>query len=142
MLDARFCRTNLGRAAVLSTIPTSKLTDGIAGTSKLPAFWKQALNNIRELDLTSLKVSKEGALSQPVWGSPTHPGPKLNPTWAKLWNKLECNTLHNVFKDHEASTPYTIAAKSARNTLETTTRIYNFRENISQGTNSWKHGIH
>ena len=48
VLDAWFCRSNLGRAAVLSTIPTSKLTDGITGSSKLPPFWKQALNNIRE----------------------------------------------------------------------------------------------
>eukprot|EP00967_Tisochrysis_lutea_P019586 scaffold22274_cov40-Tisochrysis_lutea.AAC.1 len=31
----------------------------------------------------------QGVLSQPMWGSPSHPGPKLNPTWAKLWNKLE-----------------------------------------------------
>ena len=41
-----------------------------------------------------------------MWGSPTHPGPKLNPTWAKLWNKLECNAIHNVFKDYGANTPY------------------------------------
>ena len=36
VLDAWFCRTNIGRAAVLSTIHTSKLTDGITGPSKLP----------------------------------------------------------------------------------------------------------
>ena len=42
VLDAWFCRTNMGRAAVLSTIPANKLTDGITGTSKLPGFWKQA----------------------------------------------------------------------------------------------------
>eukprot|EP00967_Tisochrysis_lutea_P060131 scaffold76827_cov32-Tisochrysis_lutea.AAC.1 len=94
VLDAWFCRTNMGRAAVLSTIPTSKLTDGITGAGKLPAFWKQALKNIRELELTPLKTSREGLLSQPMWGSPTHPGPNINPTWAKLWNRLQCNTIH------------------------------------------------
>ena len=38
VLDAWFCRTNLGRAAVLSTIPKNKLTDGIFGASRLPPF--------------------------------------------------------------------------------------------------------
>ena len=63
--------------------------------------------HIRELKLTPLSTSRDGLLSQPIWNNPTYPGPKLQPTWIMLWNRLECNTIHNVFRDYGATTPYT-----------------------------------
>eukprot|EP00967_Tisochrysis_lutea_P066058 scaffold85961_cov26-Tisochrysis_lutea.AAC.7 len=38
ILDAWFCHTRLGRAAVLADVPAHKLTDGIKGRSKLGTY--------------------------------------------------------------------------------------------------------
>ena len=107
VLDAWFCRTSLGRAAVLAEVPAHKLIDGIKGRSRIPVFWKQALANARALQLTRLKLSRDGALSQPIWCNPNHRGPSMHPRWAELWSKLECNAIHNVFKDHACVNAFT-----------------------------------
>eukprot|EP00967_Tisochrysis_lutea_P085346 scaffold119755_cov41-Tisochrysis_lutea.AAC.1 len=41
-------------------------------------------------------------------GNPNHDGPSMHPRWAELWSKLECNALHNVFKNHACTDTYTI----------------------------------
>eukprot|EP00967_Tisochrysis_lutea_P027525 scaffold31973_cov41-Tisochrysis_lutea.AAC.3 len=77
------------------------------GTSKLPTFWKQALTVIRSLRLTPLKLSMEGALSQPIWKNPTLDGPNVSPRWAELWSKLKCNVVHNIYKDFACTKMFT-----------------------------------
>ena len=52
-LDAWFCRTGLGRGAVLSTVPMKTLTRSIRGNPALPAFWKDALATFRSLETNS-----------------------------------------------------------------------------------------
>jgi hypothetical protein len=61
-LDCWFARTTLGRAAVLSSIPTKTLTQSLRVNIALPQFWRQALASLRELPLTQICVSQEGAL--------------------------------------------------------------------------------
>jgi hypothetical protein len=52
ILDCWFARTSLGRAAVLSFIPTKSFTQSMRGNIALPIFWRQALAALRELPLT------------------------------------------------------------------------------------------
>ena len=74
-LDAWFCRTGLGRGAVLSTIPPKTLTRSIRGNPALPAFWKDALAHFRALRINRSLLSREGALSQPLWRNRHEPPP-------------------------------------------------------------------
>ena len=82
---------------------------------------------IRELKLTPLKTSREGLLSQPIWGNMIHPGPKINPTWAKLWSKLECNAIYNVYSDYDATTLYSKEAHTSKWSFPTQYRISSTR---------------
>lgn len=105
-LDAWVCRTGLGRGAVLSTIPTKVLTGSIRGNPALPVFWKEAIANFRKLDIQPSFLTREGALSQPIWHNPHIPPPGVRAPWARLWEALHTNVIHNVFKDGAFLTPY------------------------------------
>jgi hypothetical protein len=49
ILDCRFARTSLGRAAILPNITPKSLTQSMRGKIALPPFWRQALEALREL---------------------------------------------------------------------------------------------
>eukprot|EP00962_Isochrysis_galbana_P050245 scaffold21698_cov122-Isochrysis_galbana.AAC.1 len=67
ILDCWFARSSLGRAAILSSIQAKVLTKSMRGNIALPPFWSQALGALHELPLTQTSLSRDGALSQPIW---------------------------------------------------------------------------
>ena len=76
VLDWWFRKFHEGRGAVFSTIPAKELiASRVQGRkSCLPAFFKHALNHLRELPLAPVKGSrvrsKEEAMAEPLWFSP------------------------------------------------------------------------
>ena len=72
ILDQWFAKyTPIGRDHVLSALPTNYLTEMIGtGRPALPAFWKQALEDARFLELKPLTTTLEGAEGQPVFYNP------------------------------------------------------------------------
>ena len=82
------------------------LTGSIRGNPALPTFWKEALANFRDLDIKPSFLTREGALSQPIWHNLHIPPPAIRAPWARLWESLHTNVVHNVFKDGALTTPY------------------------------------
>ena len=75
ILDQWFRRYHEGRGSILTTIPTKDLTKSLTyRPSALPQFWKQALQNLRELEVVRLIpnvcISIPEALSMPLWTNP------------------------------------------------------------------------
>eukprot|EP00967_Tisochrysis_lutea_P137561 scaffold247032_cov43-Tisochrysis_lutea.AAC.1 len=89
-----------------STIPTKALTRSILGNPALPTFWKEALVNFRELDILPSFLTREGALSQPIWHNLHFPPRALRTAWARMWETLHANVVHNIFKGSTFTTPY------------------------------------
>jgi hypothetical protein len=88
ILDCWFARTSLGRAAVLSSIPIKTLIQSMRGNIALPTFWRQALAALRELPLTLTNLSKDGALSQPIWDNLHFPPPRISQLHIDRWESL------------------------------------------------------
>jgi predicted DNA-binding WGR domain protein len=109
ILDCWFARTTLGRAAVLSSIPTKQLIPSMRGNLALPTFWRQALAALRELPLTLTGLSPDGALSQPIptWDNLRFPPPSISKLHRDRWERLHVTVLHNLYSDREGKIPFT-----------------------------------
>eukprot|EP00962_Isochrysis_galbana_P012147 scaffold3420_cov115-Isochrysis_galbana.AAC.6 len=78
------------------------------GNIALPPFWSQALDALHELPLTQTSLSRDGALSQPIWDYNRHyPPPKFPPRLRDRWESLQVTVVHNTFSDREGSSHFT-----------------------------------
>jgi hypothetical protein len=73
VLDQWLNRTYMGRGAAFSTISIKTLTQHIRINlarrgikSHFPNFWVQALLDLKNIGLTELTLSRDGALAQPL----------------------------------------------------------------------------
>eukprot|EP00962_Isochrysis_galbana_P008715 scaffold2424_cov122-Isochrysis_galbana.AAC.1 len=107
ILDCWFARSSLGRAAILSSIQAKVLTKSMRGNIALPPFWSQALNALHELPLVQTSLSRDGALSQPIWDNRHYPPPKIPPRLRDRWESLQVTVVHNTFSDREGTRHFT-----------------------------------
>eukprot|EP00962_Isochrysis_galbana_P016978 scaffold4866_cov152-Isochrysis_galbana.AAC.3 len=91
ILDAWLARYRFGRAHIILNTPLDKLLGPInkdtTDTSKIPAFWKEAIQDLRELELKRRQTSPLGAESQPLWNNTlddVQPNPKFRAVWQTL----------------------------------------------------------
>eukprot|EP00962_Isochrysis_galbana_P015064 scaffold4316_cov116-Isochrysis_galbana.AAC.4 len=77
------------------------------GNIALPPFWSQALGALHELPLTQTSLSRDGALSQPIWDNRHYPPPKIPPRLRDRWESLQVTVVHNSFSDREGSSHFT-----------------------------------
>eukprot|EP00967_Tisochrysis_lutea_P142297 scaffold262645_cov41-Tisochrysis_lutea.AAC.1 len=78
VLDQWFSRTPLGRAAVFSKVDARSLTASIRGNNTLPAFWKQALENFRKINILKESNTREGTRGSPIWHNLFHKPPAIH----------------------------------------------------------------
>jgi hypothetical protein len=71
------------------------------GNIALPVFWRQALDALKELDLTRIQLSTDGALSQPIWDNRHFPPPPIPKLFRDSWESLQVTVIHNMFSDLE-----------------------------------------
>jgi hypothetical protein len=71
------------------------------GNIALPRFWRQALDALKELDLTRIQLSTDGALSQPIWDNRRFPPPPIAKLFRDRWESLQVTVIHNMFSDLE-----------------------------------------
>jgi hypothetical protein len=71
------------------------------GNIALPLFWRQALDALKELDLTRIQLSTDGALSQPIWDSRHFPPPPIPKLFRDRWESLQVTVIHNMLSDLE-----------------------------------------
>eukprot|EP00962_Isochrysis_galbana_P054051 scaffold25575_cov118-Isochrysis_galbana.AAC.3 len=76
------------------------------GNIALPQFWSQALEALHELELTQTSLSRDGALSQPVWDNRHYLPPKIPPILRDRWESLQVTVVHNTFSDREGKRHY------------------------------------
>jgi hypothetical protein len=92
VLDQWFARTYLRRGAAFSTLAVDHLVAHISAPSEshipsnLPKFWVQALIELRNLKLTPLKPTRDGALANQSGTTPTSRPTALQPIFNTSWS--------------------------------------------------------
>jgi hypothetical protein len=71
------------------------------GNIALPLFWRQALDALKELDLTRIQLSTDGAPTQPIWDNRLLPPPPIPKLFRDRWESLEVTVIHTMCSDLE-----------------------------------------
>jgi hypothetical protein len=101
ILDCWLARSSRGRAAILSSYKAKELVQSMRGNIALPLLWRQALDALKELDLTRIQLSTDGALSQPIWDNCHFRPPSIPKLFRDRWESLQVTVIHNMFSDLE-----------------------------------------
>jgi len=90
LLDQWFAKhTPIGRDHALSALPTSHLTEMIGtGNPALQAFWKQALEDARFLQLKPRSTTLERAEGQPVFHNPNSDLSNEAKKYQTIWGEI------------------------------------------------------